>query len=304
MNVEVLSQGVQQEHYHPLTVDRPLDRCSVGGTTFREACTAEFEAVGWSPSEHSKTTLTLQVHGNVWLHRRDLRRILQLDQPTAIKDAAGEILAWTAQGTLVDDSLPLLKARHSLMIRYPWDLLTLNEILLERVTQSQVEGTLSRGAHVDGCLIAGKQTRILPGTYIEGNVVIGDYAKIGPNAYLRGPLSIGDGCHIGNAVEVKGSIIMDRVSIGHLSYVGDSIIADNVNFGAGTIVANLRHDGRHHRSPVGGAMVDTGRRKLGAIIGHDVHTGINTSIYPGRKLWPRLGTNPAEVVDRDKRLRP
>ena len=100
-------------------------------------------------------------------------------------------------------------------------------------------------------------------------------------------------------MELKHSILLDKTNVGHLSYVGDSVLGEKVNFGAGTIISNLRHDGRPHRSMVAGELIDTGRRKFGAIIGDGVHTGIHTSIYPGRKIWPGLTTRPAAVVDRD-----
>ena len=77
------------------------------------------------------------------------------------------------------------------------------------------------------------------------------------------------------------------------------MLGENVNFGAGTTVSNLRHDGKNHRSMVCGVLIDTGRRKFGAIIGDGVHTGINTSIYPGRKLWPGTSTLPGEIVSKD-----
>ncbi len=88
----------------------------------------------------------------------------------------------------------------------------------------------------------------------------------------------------------------------HLSYVGDSIIGERTNFGAGTITANVRHDGGTIKSMVKGEMIDTGRRKLGAIVGDHVHTGIKTSLYPGRKLWPGTCTRPGEAVARDIEL--
>ena len=147
----------------------------------------------------------------------------------------------------------------------------------------------------------GQGSRVLPGVFIEGNVVIGRNCKIGPNCYLRGNTSIGEGCHIGQGVEIKNSIVMDHTGIGHLSYCGDSIIGRSVNFGAGTIIGNLRHDGANHRSMVGEELIDTGRRKFGSVVGDGVHTGINTSIYPGRKLWPGAETRPGEVVRRDIR---
>jgi bifunctional UDP-N-acetylglucosamine pyrophosphorylase/glucosamine-1-phosphate N-acetyltransferase len=92
---------------------------------------------------------------------------------------------------------------------------------------------------------------------------------------------------------------MDKVSAGHLSYIGDSIICPLTNFGAGTITANFRHDGKNHRSAVDGQIMDTGRRKFGTIIGDHVHTGIHTSIFPGRKIWPGLATMPGDLVKKD-----
>jgi bifunctional UDP-N-acetylglucosamine pyrophosphorylase/glucosamine-1-phosphate N-acetyltransferase len=141
----------------------------------------------------------------------------------------------------------------------------------------------------------------LSGTYIKGNVIIGENCLIGPNCYLRGNTSIGNGCHIGQAVEIKNSIIMDNAKVPHLSYIGDSVIGKNSNLGAGTITANLKHDNENVRSVVKGKIVDTGRRKLGTIIADDVHTGINTTIYPGRKIWPGVSTLPGEIIDKDKK---
>jgi bifunctional UDP-N-acetylglucosamine pyrophosphorylase/glucosamine-1-phosphate N-acetyltransferase len=135
--------------------------------------------------------------------------------------------------------------------------------------------------------------------FIEGNVVIGANCKIGPNCYIRGSTSIGEGCHIGQSVEIKNCLILSGTNVGHLSYIGDSVLGEGVNLGAGTTTSNLRHDGQNHRSSVNGELIDTGRRKFGTIIGDGVHTGINTSIYPGRKLWPGTTTRPGEIVGRD-----
>ena len=148
--------------------------------------------------------------------------------------------------------------------------------------------------------LCGPGTRILPGVFIEGNVVIGSNCRIGPNCYIRGNTSIGNGCIIGQSVEIKNCLVLSKTNICHLSYVGDSVLGENVNLGAGTTTSNLRHDGKNHRSMVDGVLIDTGRFKLGAIIGDGVHTGINTSIYPGRKLWPGTTTRPGEIVQHDK----
>lgn len=180
-------------------------------------------------------------------------------------------------------------------LRYPWDLLALNERLMRFYQESRNAGE----ARVDGVLVVGEGTKVLPGVFVEGVVVIGKNCKIGPNCYLRGATAIGDNCHIGQAVEVKNSLIGHGSAVGHLSYVGDSILGSQVNFGAGTITSNLRHDGANHRSMVGGELVETGRRKFGVIVGEGVHTGIHTSLYPGRKLGPGTSTRPGEVVSKD-----
>ena len=184
-------------------------------------------------------------------------------------------------------------------IRYPWDILVVNERLIARLSTPEIVGEVSDAAHIDGVIRLGEGSRILPGVFIEGNAVIGKNCKIGPNCYIRGNTVVGDNCHIGQAVEIKNSVIGFKTAVGHLSYVGDSVLGDHVNFGAGTIIGNLRHDGKNHRSLVEGTLVDTGRRKFGAIVGNDVHTGIHTAIYPGRKLAPGSSTRPGDVVQLD-----
>ncbi len=190
---------------------------------------------------------------------------------------------------------------HWLSVGYPWDLIQVNNVLVSEI-KNEIKGKLEKNVVVKGKIHVGKGTVILPGTYIDGNVVIGENCTIGPNCFLRGNTSIGNNCHIGQAVEIKNSIIMDKAKVPHLSYIGDSVVGENSNLGAGTITANLRHDNKNVKSEVKGELIDTGRRKFGAIIADDVHTGINTTIYPGRKIWPGVGTGPGEIIDKDKKV--
>jgi bifunctional UDP-N-acetylglucosamine pyrophosphorylase/glucosamine-1-phosphate N-acetyltransferase len=184
--------------------------------------------------------------------------------------------------------------------RFPWDLLAIQERVMSG-WEEKISGEVHPAAVIEGHLQLGKGSRILPGVFIEGNVVIGEGCKIGPNCYVRGATAIGDNCIIGQSVEVKNSIILSGTSIGHLSYVGDSILGEKVNFGAGTIVSNFRHDGRNHLSAVNGEQMDTGRLKFGTVVGDGVHTGIGTLIYPGRKIGAGMFTLPGDIVRRDLR---
>ncbi len=238
--------------------------------------------------------------GNAWVARDDWALLMATGGPAKLESHAGEILARKGGGE-ARDGLVVMASEDSFLVRYPWDLLRVNAQLLGALSAGE---EMRPGAAVteteDGLLICGEGTRILPGVYVEGTVLIGSDCKIGPNCYLRGSTCIGDGCRVGQAVEVKNSLLGHGASVGHLSYVGDSILGSRVNFGAGTTTSNLRHDGRNHRSMVDGELVDTGRRKFGTVVGDGVHTGINTTIYPGRKLGPGTTTLPGEVVERDK----
>jgi NDP-sugar pyrophosphorylase family protein len=287
----------------PLTCTRPLAACPVAN---RPLATAQRERLAEAGLEDpgnrdpDGAELGLWQSGAAWVSVTCLRQLAAGTVPALVAGPAGTPLAWTGRQAAPPAAATVLAAdRESFALCYPWDLLRLNEMLVGALSEDRVEGVVRPGVVLDGHLTLGPGSILLPGVYLEGNAVIGCDCKIGPNCYLRGQTAIGDGCHVGNAVEIKNSILLPGAAIGHLSYCGDSIVGAQTNFGAGTITANFRHDGRPHRSMVDGVLVDTGRRKFGAILGDDVHTGIHTAIYPGRKIWPHLSTLPGEVVSRD-----
>ncbi len=192
----------------------------------------------------------------------------------------------------------IVRAKHWIPITYPWDLLKANAVLIENL-KSKILGKIEKGVTVKGKLILGKGSLIRAGSYIEGPVMIGDGCVIGPNSFLRPYSYIGNDCKVGNAVEIKNSIIGDNSFVSHLSYVGDSILGDNINCGAGTIIANLRHDGKNVSTMVNGKLIDTGLKKFGTVIGDGVKLGIHTSVLPGRKIWPGRTTLPGQIVKKD-----
>ncbi len=159
-----------------------------------------------------------------------------------------------------------------------------------------IRGEISPAAHVLGVLELGEGSVVLPGTVVEGHVRIGRGCRIGPNAYLRGETSIGDGCIIGHAVEVKSSLLGNKVFVSHLSYIGDSIIRDDVNVGGGCIFSNFRHDAGEIRMPWQGALCPTGRNKLGCVVGEGCRIGCKCVILPGRVLPAGSWTSPGSVI--------
>jgi bifunctional UDP-N-acetylglucosamine pyrophosphorylase/glucosamine-1-phosphate N-acetyltransferase len=174
---------------------------------------------------------------------------------------------------------------------YPWDLLTANENLLAGL-DSNIQGEVEKNTAIKGAVSIGKGSVVRAGSYISGPVVIGEHCVIGPNCYIRASTAIGNGCHIGAAVEIKNSIIMNGSKVPHLSYVGDSIIGEDCNLGAGTKVANLKLNNKE--VSVGGK--DTGKRKLGVIMGDGVETGINSSINVGTVIGSNSRIGPGTFV--------
>lgn len=185
-------------------------------------------------------------------------------------------------------------------IGYPWMLLEANQHILENeADQFQQLGTIENGVTIHGKVHVAQTARIRSGTYIEGPAYFDEGADIGPNTYIRGASYFGKDSRVGNACEVKNSIIYAGTHAAHLSYIGDSILGEKCNLGAGTITANLRHDNKPVKVTVKNGRISSGRRKLGVIMGDNVKTGIGVSILPGVKIGCGARINADETVNRD-----
>lgn len=180
----------------------------------------------------------------------------------------------------------------------PWELLKSNADFLEKM-EDDIQGEIEENVTIHGPVHLGKNSIIRSGCYIQGPVFIGDNCDVGPNTYLRPNSCLCNDVSVGNAVEIKNSIIMDGTNVSHLSYVGDSVIGVKCNLGAGTNLANLRFDDKHVKVTVKGERVDSGLRKLGAIFGDGVKTGINTSVNPGVKIGNGSFINAGCVIYQD-----
>jgi bifunctional UDP-N-acetylglucosamine pyrophosphorylase/glucosamine-1-phosphate N-acetyltransferase len=178
---------------------------------------------------------------------------------------------------------------------YPWHLLDANEEILKRL-EKEINGDVEKNTVINGNVKIGKKSRILSGSYIEGPVVIGENCKIGPNCYIRPYTSIGNNCHVGNACDIKNSIIFNNSNAPHQNYVGDSIIGENCNLGAGTKIANLRLDKKNIKVILNGKKLNTKRRKLGVIMGDNVQTGINSMMNTGAIVGNNCFIGPGAIA--------
>lgn len=182
-------------------------------------------------------------------------------------------------------------------IGYPWDLLRANDTIIGNYTETVDNwAVIESNVSINWNIYLEEGATLKSGTYIEGNVYIGKNCIIWPNAYIRWNTSIWSQSKVWSFVELKNSYVGSCTHIPHLSYIGDSVIWDNSNLWGGTKVANLRHDGGNIRAKIKEKLIDTWRHKLGGIIGDNVHTGINTLIYPGRIISTNGTTLPWEIV--------
>ncbi len=180
-------------------------------------------------------------------------------------------------------------------VSYPWNLLESSEHIFSEMEQN-IQGELEEGVVIKGKVFIGEGTVIRAGTRIEGPAHIGKNCVIGPFASILPTTSIEEECRIGHAVEVKNSVIGKGTKIPHLSYIGDSVLGENCTLGAGVITANLLLKNRTIKTLVKGKSFDTGRRKLGVVLGDDTSVGVGTSFMPGVMVGAGSVIYPHKVI--------
>jgi NDP-sugar pyrophosphorylase family protein len=166
---------------------------------------------------------------------------------------------------------------------YPWLVLAQLKQYLHSQPLGLLKGEISPSAYLINPeeISIGEGTVVEPGAYIHGPCVIGRDCVVRHGAYIRGYVLTGDRCVIGHDSELKQAILFDDAHAAHFAYVGDSILGNGVNLGAGTKCANFKLDGSPVNLHIKGERVPTQMRKLGAIIGDQAQIGCNTVTNPG-----------------------
>ncbi len=201
--------------------------------------------------------------------------------------------------TIEETDVSVVTCNRWLDVGRPWELLEANEWKLGDLSR-RLAGDVSADATIHGNVVVEAGATVKSGVVIDGPALIRSGATVGPNAYIRGNTLVSEGASVGHAVEVKNSVLFPDATVNHLSYVGDSILGEGTNFGAGTTVANLRHDDQPVKMTVKGERVSTDRRKFGVVVGDGAKTGINTSLNAGVVLGTDARTKPGESVTRDR----
>ncbi|HUW34429.1 MAG TPA: DapH/DapD/GlmU-related protein [Planctomycetota bacterium] len=178
------------------------------------------------------------------------------------------------------------------------------EVLGERL-EDYIAATLTpeiRGHVMDGAwlmsdrIYIGEGTVVEPGALIKGPAIIGKNCEIRHTAYLRENVVIGDNCVVGHTTELKSCVLLNHVEAGHFTYIGDSVVGNNVMFGAGTKLANYKVNGTEVIVHDGDVDHPTGLVKVGAIIGDGCKFGCNSVTNPGTILERNCVVMPASCV--------
>lgn len=177
---------------------------------------------------------------------------------------------------------------------YAWEIFSRLSVFFAQVRLGIHLGTISPSAY----LIAPEKifidsgAVIEPGAYIQGPCFIGAGSVVRHGAYIRGDVVIGHRCVVGHGTELKNAILLDEAHAAHFSYLGDSILGNRVNLGAGVKCANVRLDRKTIMVRVEEQRWNTDRRKLGAMIGDGAQIGCNAVINPGTLIGPNTHCAP------------
>lgn len=169
---------------------------------------------------------------------------------------------------------------------YVWQALLNIKTYLKKIPLGKIEVDVPQGTYLDHpeMISIGKGSILEPGAYIKGPCIIGEECSIRHGAYIRGDFIAGNKCVIGHDTEVKNTIMLNHAQAAHFAYLGDTILGNRVNLGAGTKCANLRLDHANIQVHLDEQMIETGLKKFGAIIGDDSQLGCNSVTNPGTLL--------------------
>ncbi len=176
---------------------------------------------------------------------------------------------------------------------YPWEILKrIKDFILElgATLPADEYDQVSEGVWV------AKDATVAPTAYLGAPCIIGHGTEVRHCAYIRGSALVGDGCVVGNSVELKNCILFDGVQTPHYNYVGDSVLGYRSHMGAGSITSNVKSDKTNVTVSVGGDKVETGCRKMGAMLGDFVEVGCNSVLNPGTVIGAHSNVYPTSSV--------
>lgn len=246
-----------------------------------------------SPDEIPSDTVTL-----VFDYFKSADKLLSaISEVTSISDDVFE----KAINLLIKDGMEFKLLAYSGFwgyLKYPWHTLNIMSYFLHKIADQKMKRAfIHKSAVISGNVYIENGARILENTKIVGPAYIGAGTIIGQNCLVRESM-IGANCVVGYSTEIARSFVGGNCWF-HTNYVGDSVISENVSMGAGTVLANYKLDETAIKSFIGKQKLDTGKVKLGSMIGKNVRIGVNCSIMPGIKIGENTLIGAAVILDKD-----
>jgi bifunctional UDP-N-acetylglucosamine pyrophosphorylase/glucosamine-1-phosphate N-acetyltransferase len=172
-------------------------------------------------------------------------------------------------------------------IAYPWDILQANRMIMDTWTTSLIHKEIKyRDIKIQGTVHIEEGVEIRSGAFIEGPTFIGRGSYIGNNALIREYTCLGPESHVGFGVELKNCVMFGKSSVGRLSFIGDSVIGENVDIGSGTMTLNVNMNGSDIKVTVNKHPVNTQMSKIGAFIGDGCKLGSGHNVMAGTVIQP------------------
>ena len=183
---------------------------------------------------------------------------------------------------------------------YPWEALSgISDFILElgkTLPMDQYHHPKDWDGNVLEDVWVANDATVFRTAYLHGPCIIGHGTEVRQCAFIRGSALVGDNCVVGNSTELKNVILFDNVQVPHYNYVGDSILGYKAHMGAGSITSNVKSD----KLPVvvkdGELQVETGRKKVGAMLGDRVEIGCNSVLNPGTVIGRDASVYPTSCV--------
>ncbi len=178
-------------------------------------------------------------------------------------------------------------------LAYPWEALPkIHDFIISLGESLPKEIYEERGEHI---WIA-KSAKVAPTACLNGPLIVDEDAEIRHCAFVRGNAIVGKGAVVGNSTELKNVILFNKVQVPHYNYVGDSILGYKSHMGAGSITSNVKSDKTLVVVKGEGISIETGLKKMGAMLGDNVEVGCNSVLNPGTVVGPNTNIYPTSMV--------
>ncbi len=178
-------------------------------------------------------------------------------------------------------------------VQYPWEILPkIKDFIIELGNSLPIDKYEKVGEDV---WIA-KSAKVFDSAYIGGPCIIDEDAEIRQCAFIRGSAIVGKGAVVGNSTELKNVILFNKVQVPHYNYVGDSVLGYKAHMGAGSITSNVKSDKTLVVIKNDEQLIETGIKKVGAMLGDNVEVGCNSVLNPGTVICKESNIYPVSCV--------